>query len=352
MNAFKIRSKNSKSTNRLNLTPRSASTVTESFDSTKGKERSAYSPPLAANFPKSTSGESNRKVVSSSALNTKVETSAIYQNRSPVAPKAENNPFLNESLEDTQSVIPEPEPQPTEITTASYTQNAFEVFQRSESKPSKPVVAAKSAISSTSNSAVASTSDKPVKMYKPSIPEPRMMAPTVKPKDMPKAPAKQLIVGSGVMVNADITQADVVLVEGTIKGTIAADCLMILDGGIFQGEATCRVAYIAGIFSGPKLITSEKLQVGSTGKITASISYNVISMESGSVVTGMLTHVPPPVPEPEPVVEELPTVVEEVSEDGNEEKKADNDLDNKEDGLSLEKVKVVSNKEPLAPPLS
>jgi cytoskeletal protein CcmA (bactofilin family) len=187
-------------------------------------------------------------------------------------------------------------------------------------------------------------------MYKPSIPEPKTMAPTMKPKDMPKAAAKQLIVGSGVMVNADITQADVVLVEGTINGTISADCLMILDGGIFQGEATCRVAYIAGIFSGPKLITSEKLQVGSTGKITASISYNVISMESGSVVTGMLTHVPPPIPEP--VIEDLPTVPEEVSEDGNDDKRPDTDLDSKEDGLSFEKEKVISNKEPLAPPLS
>mmetsp|Transcript_8111 Transcript_8111/g.11414 ORF Transcript_8111/g.11414 Transcript_8111/m.11414 type:complete len:317 (-) Transcript_8111:185-1135(-) len=152
------------------------------------------------------------------------------------------------------------------------------------------------------------------KPYKPSGPDKSFPTPKpvvqVKAKDIPKAPAKQLIIGAGVMVKADITEADLVLIEGCVEGTINAKCIMILDGGSVLGEATCDVAYIAGIFTGPKLITAEKLQVGSTGRIKASISYNIISMDAGAVVTGMIVNCPPKVEEEK--VEEKPA--EEVSE--------------------------------------
>jgi len=114
----------------------------------------------------------------------------------------------------------------------------------------------------------------------------------LKAKDIPKVPAKQLIVGKGAVIKADVSEADLVLIEGTVEGTIDAKCIMIFNGGVVRGEAVCDEAYLAGTFIGSKLTAYEKITIKATAQIQASVSYYTISMEAGSIMSGNMVHSP------------------------------------------------------------
>jgi cytoskeletal protein CcmA (bactofilin family) len=99
---------------------------------------------------------------------------------------------------------------------------------------------------------------------------------------------RTLIVGSGVLLCADIDFCDRLVVGGDLEASVH-ECrqLEISLKGKFRGNATVATADIAGQFKGD-LVVRKRLVVRSTGHVSGSITYREIEIEAGAEVAGIL----------------------------------------------------------------
>ena len=76
------------------------------------------------------------------------------------------------------------------------------------------------------------------------------------------------------------------MVEGLVEATLAdARSLEVTPNGFFNGVAQVREADISGRFEG-ELIADDKLTVRSGGKVSGTIRYGRIIIESGGEISG------------------------------------------------------------------
>ncbi len=124
----------------------------------------------------------------------------------------------------------------------------------------------------------------------------------------PSAPAERrtLVVGRGISVQGTVTEAERLVVEGTVEATmIHATELSIALGGVFRGEVEVEDAEIAGVIDGT-LTARGSLIVRATGKVLGSARCRRLQVEDGGQITGrieMLTENSPastPAPKPAP----------------------------------------------------
>jgi cytoskeletal protein CcmA (bactofilin family) len=97
-----------------------------------------------------------------------------------------------------------------------------------------------------------------------------------------------LIVGRNVSVSGEIKFCDRLVVAGNVEASLH-ECreLEISNQGVFQGNAVVAVAEIRGRFEGD-LVVRKHLVIRSTGRISGSIIYGEIEIESGAEVAGIL----------------------------------------------------------------
>ncbi|CAM9351218.1 unnamed protein product, partial [Choristocarpus tenellus] len=124
------------------------------------------------------------------------------------------------------------------------------------------------------------------------VPEPKPVKKVVKPPSpksiVPPGTTKVLEVGTFVIMNADISDCDAVIVRGNLDGKIETKYLVVQRGGCVRGLVSCDDAEVAGSFEGTDLVTSNRLIVRKAARVGGSITYNKLIVEEGAVVTGEL----------------------------------------------------------------
>jgi cytoskeletal protein CcmA (bactofilin family) len=131
---------------------------------------------------------------------------------------------------------------------------------------------------------------------RPGLPNPQHLSRGMSPSSDPSE-RRTLVVGRGISVQGTITDAERLVVEGTVEATmIHATELAVSQGGVFKGEVEVEEAEIAGTIDG--VITARtSLLVRSTGRVIGRARCRRLQVEDGGQITGqieMLTDAPSP----------------------------------------------------------
>ncbi len=102
------------------------------------------------------------------------------------------------------------------------------------------------------------------------------------------AERRTLVVGRGISVQGTVTEAERLVVEGTVEASmIHAAELSIALGGVFRGEVEVEEAEIAGIIDGT-LLARGSLIVRATGKVLGTARCRRLQVEDGGQITGRI----------------------------------------------------------------
>ncbi len=154
----------------------------------------------------------------------------------------------------------------------------------------------------------------------PMTPAPTPQAPPPQPSGLAPRPAqpgarpgrepaerRTLVVGKGISVQGTVTEAERLVVEGTVEASmIHATELSISLGGVFKGEVEVEDAEVAGTIDGT-LTARGNLIVRATGKVLGTARCRRLQVEDGGQITGrieMITEPPRPV-EARPATSEI-----------------------------------------------
>jgi cytoskeletal protein CcmA (bactofilin family) len=117
----------------------------------------------------------------------------------------------------------------------------------------------------------------------PAVPEPPVLTATA--ADMP---GSRLSIGVNInLKGVEISNCDVLLIEGNVEATINSKAMEIAKPGRLSGTAIIDVAEIHGEFSG-ELTARGKLIVHGTGRVTGTIRYGKLVVAEGGTVNGEL----------------------------------------------------------------
>lgn len=98
--------------------------------------------------------------------------------------------------------------------------------------------------------------------------------------------ARRLVVGREICLNGEITSCDKLVVEGRVEATlIGARALEVAQGGVFRGRAEVKEADVAGVFEG-ELTATERLLIRNGGRVSGSVRYGRVVIESGGEIAG------------------------------------------------------------------
>jgi cytoskeletal protein CcmA (bactofilin family) len=99
-------------------------------------------------------------------------------------------------------------------------------------------------------------------------------------------PGSKLFVGPNIKLKGvEISDCDVLVVEGQVEATVYSKGLQIAKPGTLNGTVAIDVAEIMGIFSG-ELTARARLVVHATGRVSGKIRYGKLIVEEGGELTG------------------------------------------------------------------
>ena len=102
----------------------------------------------------------------------------------------------------------------------------------------------------------------------------------------PNESGSKLIVGPNIKLKgSEITDCEILVVEGRVEASMNSRDIRIAEGGIFSGKAEIDVAEIRGLFEG-ELTARKRLVIYATGKVTGTIRYGAMMVEEGGVIAG------------------------------------------------------------------
>lgn len=101
-----------------------------------------------------------------------------------------------------------------------------------------------------------------------------------------KEEGSKLIVGPNIKLKgAEITDCEILVVEGRVEASMNSRDIRIAEGGVFSGKAEIDVAEVHGSFEG-ELTARKRLVVYATGRVNGTIRYGALMVEKGGVITG------------------------------------------------------------------
>jgi cytoskeletal protein CcmA (bactofilin family) len=107
---------------------------------------------------------------------------------------------------------------------------------------------------------------------------------------------RRLAVGPDInLKGVEISNCDVLVIEGNVDATIHSKAMEILAPGRLNGTATIDIAEIHGMFDG-ELTARTRLVVHGTGRVTGTIRYGSLVVAEGGSLTGELTKLEPAAP--------------------------------------------------------
>lgn len=97
---------------------------------------------------------------------------------------------------------------------------------------------------------------------------------------------KKLVVGRDISLSGEITDCDVLVVEGKVKASLRdSRRFEISETGVFEGSVEIDVAEIKGRFDGDLLVRG-RLVIRRTGCVTGQIRYAELEIERGGQIAG------------------------------------------------------------------
>ncbi len=126
---------------------------------------------------------------------------------------------------------------------------------------------------------------KPAESPKPAEPPQAEAAPEVI-KAARNEEGSKLIVGPNIKLKgAEITDCEILVVEGRVEASMNSRDIRIAEGGVFSGKAEIDVAEVRGTFEG-ELTARKRLVVYATGRVNGTIRYGALMVEEGGIITG------------------------------------------------------------------
>jgi cytoskeletal protein CcmA (bactofilin family) len=102
----------------------------------------------------------------------------------------------------------------------------------------------------------------------------------------PSEEGSKLIVGPNIKLKgAEITDCEILVVEGRVEASMNSRVIRIAEGGVFSGKAEIDVAEVRGHFEG-ELTARKRLVVYATGRVSGTIRYGAMMVEEGGVISG------------------------------------------------------------------
>jgi cytoskeletal protein CcmA (bactofilin family) len=116
---------------------------------------------------------------------------------------------------------------------------------------------------------------------------PKSEAQAAAPQPVAQAEAgNKLIVGPNIKLKgSEITDCDILLVEGRVEASMHSRDMRIAEGGIFVGVAEIDTAEVRGEFEG-ELIARKRLVIHATGKVSGKIRYGALTVDEGGTLAG------------------------------------------------------------------
>ena len=122
----------------------------------------------------------------------------------------------------------------------------------------------------------------------------------------PDTPGSKLCVGPKIKLKGvEITDCDVLVVEGEVEATVNSKAMQIAKPGMLKGHVSIDIAEIFGEFSG-ELTARTKLIVHGTGRVSGKIRYGKLIVAEGGELSGDVQRLDPdatPVPAKAPNAE-------------------------------------------------
>ena len=96
---------------------------------------------------------------------------------------------------------------------------------------------------------------------------------------------KLSLVDKNLTLDGSVSFSGDLIVEGTIKGRLKGDHIIIAEAGLIDAEAHVANITISGVFKG-SLTVNNKLMLMSGGSCSGKISCRDLEMEPGSILDG------------------------------------------------------------------
>ena len=96
---------------------------------------------------------------------------------------------------------------------------------------------------------------------------------------------RSVLIGPGIEFDGSLGNCDEVVIEGTVRATIATTHLIVKATGRFTGSAEVEKAEIDGQYEGT-LTAKTQLQINQTGTVTGDINYAQLEVTPGGILTG------------------------------------------------------------------
>lgn len=140
---------------------------------------------------------------------------------------------------------------------------------------------------SSSQSAIPAATPPPARAHSP---QPASHVPAAEPAAPPSTSSEnagsKLSIGPNInLKGVEISNCDVLVIEGNVDATITSKVMEIAKPGRFTGTAVIDVAEIHGDFSG-ELTARTKLVVHGSGRVTGTIRYGKLIVAEGGTVNG------------------------------------------------------------------
>lgn len=95
------------------------------------------------------------------------------------------------------------------------------------------------------------------------------------------------LVGPGSNLEGEFKVKGTLRVEGSIRGRVNADCVIVSERALFQGDITARRIIVGGKVEG-NLRAQEVVEIKSKGKVLGEIFTNKFSVSEGGEVNGKI----------------------------------------------------------------
>ena len=91
---------------------------------------------------------------------------------------------------------------------------------------------------------------------------------------------------AGTRIVGDITAPGLLEIQGEVEGRVAADSVVIEEHGQVRGEVAAAAVGVRGTFDGH--IAAGAVRIHATARLSGTIAYATLSIESGAEVTATL----------------------------------------------------------------
>jgi cytoskeletal protein CcmA (bactofilin family) len=123
-----------------------------------------------------------------------------------------------------------------------------------------------------------------------------------------------LYIGQGVSVRGDILVSNIVVVDGSIEGSVTGRAIWVGPTGAIKGKIVATEAEIHGTIS-EKIEVKQLLLIRATGRVAGDVSYGELQVEKGAIISGTFSSIDAQSDKKEPKVEQVlgkperPTVI-------------------------------------------